>query len=63
MTNAFTNKNLSNLKHEKLDWSLVQIELKNYEKSVFHYEKALQIKPDSAITYSNIGNVHRLLGN
>ena len=28
MTNAFTNKNLSNLKHAKLDWSLVQIELK-----------------------------------
>ncbi len=29
MNNTFTNKNLNNLKSEKLDWSLIQTEMKN----------------------------------
>ena len=29
MNNSFTNKNISNLKTEKLDWSLIQSEMKN----------------------------------
>ena len=29
MNNSYTNKNLSNLKSEKLDWSLIQVEMKN----------------------------------
>ena len=28
MTNTFTNKNLNNLKQEKLNWSQIQVELK-----------------------------------
>ena len=29
MNNTFTNKNITNLKSEKLDWNLIQIEMKN----------------------------------
>ena len=29
MNNTFTNKNITNLKSEKLDWNLIQIEIKN----------------------------------
>ena len=29
MSNTFTNKNITNLKSEKLDWNLIQIEMKN----------------------------------
>ena len=29
MNNTFTNKNINNLKSEKLDWRLIQTEMKN----------------------------------
>ena len=36
--------------------------LKDYKKSIYHYEKNISIRPKSPIAYSNLGNVYKALG-